>query len=107
MRNLFSRFLVIAVFKIWNNRTKRLASSPRQDTSATMEKKGEIKKRGRTYCVAGAPNDVMVIMLRYVEQFPHTKYVPSAYWLFPKRLSTQNFILLRLRSGKTKTRLVI
>ena len=29
-RNLFSRFLVIAVFKIWNNRTKRLASSPRK-----------------------------------------------------------------------------
>ena len=24
-----------------------------------MVKKGEIKKRGRTYCVAGAPNDVM------------------------------------------------
>ena len=37
-----------------------------------MEKKGEIKKRGRTYCVAGAPNNVMP---RYVEQFPHTKYV--------------------------------
>ena len=67
-----------------------------------MEKKGEIKKRGRTYCVAGAPNNVMVIMPRYVEQFPHTKYVLSAYWLFPKRLSTQNFILLRLRSGKNK-----
>ena len=24
-----------------------------------MVKKGEIKKRGRIYCVAGAPNDVM------------------------------------------------
>ena len=26
--------------------------------SATMVEKGEIKKKGRTYCVAGEPNDV-------------------------------------------------
>ena len=29
-----------------------------EDTSATMVEKGEIKKKGRTYCVAGEPNDV-------------------------------------------------
>ena len=29
-----------------------------EDTSATMLEKGETWKKGRTYCVAGAPNDV-------------------------------------------------
>ena len=32
-----------------------------EDTPAIMEEKGETKKRGRTYCVAGAPNDVRII----------------------------------------------
>ena len=29
-----------------------------EDTPAIMAEKGETKKRGRTYCVAGAPYDV-------------------------------------------------
>ena len=29
-----------------------------EDTSATMVEKGETLKKGRTYCVAGAPDDV-------------------------------------------------
>ena len=29
-----------------------------EDMSATMVEKGEIKKKGRTYCVAGEPNDI-------------------------------------------------
>ena len=51
-----------------------------EDTPAIMEEKGETKKRGRTYCVAGAPNDVMYnnntltpgISMRYLP-----KYVPA------------------------------
>ena len=28
-----------------------------EDTSATIMERGEIQRKGRTYCVAGAPND--------------------------------------------------
>ena len=51
-----------------------------EDTPAIMEEKGETKKRGRTYCVAGVPNDVRYknntltpgISMRYLP-----KYVPA------------------------------
>ena len=36
-----------------------------KDTLAIMVGKGEIQKKGRTYCVAGAPNDVSYIISYY------------------------------------------
>ena len=51
-----------------------------EDTLAIMLEKGETKERGRTYCLAGAPNDVRYknntlapgISMRYLP-----KYVPA------------------------------
>ena len=62
-----------------------------EDTPAIMEEKGETKKRGRTYRVAGVPNDVRYknntltpgISMRYlpkyvpVEGFEHIPLVKS------------------------------
>ena len=39
-----------------------------EDTSATMAQKGEIYKKGRTYSMAGAPNDV---------DFKNNSYIPG------------------------------
>ena len=39
-----------------------------EDTSATMAQKGEIYRKGRTYSMAGAPNDV---------GFKNNSYIPG------------------------------
>ena len=55
-----------------------------------MVKKGEIKKRGRTYCVAGAPNDVRYsnythILGISIHYFPKDAAVWSKWTRFDRR----------------------
>ena len=38
------------------------------NTSATMVEKGKIYKKGRTYCVAGAPNDVSYTRIIHIQR---------------------------------------
>ena len=47
-----------------------------EDTSATTMERGEIQRKGRTYCVAGAPNDV---------SYKNNTHIPSiSIHYFPK-----------------------
>ena len=58
-----------------------------EDTPAIMVEKGETKKRGRSYCVAGAPNDVRYknntptpgISMRYLLKYVQALKASNSY----------------------------
>ena len=54
-----------------------------EDTSATMVEKGEIYKKGRIYCVAGAPN---IVSYKYNTRRPGISihYIAKAVAVWPK-----------------------
>ena len=70
-----------------------------EDTPAIMEEKGETKKRGRTYCVAGAPNDVRYknntltpgISMRYLPKYVPALKASNTYHWSNQRKMTNTF----------------
>ena len=70
-----------------------------EDTPAIMEEKGETKKRGRTYRVAGAPNDVWYknntltpgISMRYLPKYVPALKASNTYHWSNQRKMTNTF----------------
>lgn len=70
-----------------------------EDTPAIMVEKGETKKRRRTYCVAGAPNDVRYknntpipgISMRYFPKYVPALKVSNTYHWSNQRKMTNKF----------------
>ena len=70
-----------------------------EDTPAIMEEKGETKKRGRTYCVAGVPNDVRYknntltpgISMRYLPKYVPALKASNTYHWSNQRKMTNTF----------------
>ena len=70
-----------------------------EDTLAIMVEKGETKKRGRTYCVAGASNDVRYknntltpgISMRYLPKYVPALKASNTYHWSNQRKMTNTF----------------
>ena len=79
-----------------------------EDTPAIMEEKGETKKRGRTYCVAGVPDDVRYknntltpgISMRYLPKYVPALKASNTYHWSNQRKMTNTF---RKKNGYFKS----
>ena len=54
-----------------------------EDTSATIMERGEIQRKRRTYCVAGAPNDISYTKNTHIPSIP-VHYFPKDIAVWPK-----------------------